>query len=167
MMTALKSTLLAAAAAVALVAPALANDKEVVNPTCRLEPEANCNWGELRKVKAKGKDLHDASFLSARLDEADLEGANLSSAMLQVTNLYKANLKKANLAFSHMHAVNLVGANLEGANLDGVSLLDANLEGANLKGASIHRVTWTAANLSGATWVDGRVCKPGSIGECK
>ena len=151
----------------AMAASAWANDKENVNPSCKLEPEANCGWAELRKLKAQGIDLHDGQFMATRLDEADLTGANLSGSHLQLTNFFKATLKNVDFSYSHMHAVNLVGANLEGANLEGVNLLDANLEGANLKGANIARVIWTAANLSGAIWVDGRVCACGSKGECR
>lgn len=146
---------------------AQANDKENVNPSCKLEPEANCGWAELRKLKAHGIDLHDGQFMATRLDEADLTGANLSGSHLQLTNFFKATLKNVDFSYSHMHAVNLVGANLEGANLEGVNLLDANLEDANLKGAKIAKVIWTAANLSGVTWIDGRVCAKGSKGECR
>lgn len=150
-----------------LATSALANDKENVNPSCQLIPEANCGWAELRKLKAPGIDLHDGQFMATRLDEAELVGANMSGSHLQLTNFYKANLRGVDFSQSHMHAVNLIGANLEGANLEGVNLLDANLSGANLKGAKIDRVLWTAANLSGATWVDGRVCAQGSKGECR
>lgn len=146
---------------------AWANDKENVNPSCQLVPEANCGWAELRKLKAPGIDLRDGQFMATRLDEADLTGANISGAHLQLTNFHKATLKNVDFSYSHMHAVNLVGANLEGANLEGVNLLDANLSGANLKGAKIAKVIWTAANLSGATWIDGRVCAQGSKGECR
>jgi uncharacterized protein YjbI with pentapeptide repeats len=148
-------------------ASAAANDRDNVNPSCKLEPEANCGWAELRKVKASGKDLRDSQFMATRLDEADLSRANLSGSHLQLTNFSKANLQGADLSYSHMHGVNLVGANLEGANLEGVNFLDANLTGANLKGANVKKVLWTATELSGATWVDGRVCAPGSKGECR
>lgn len=158
---------LAAAMVLMVAAQASANDKENVNPSCKLEPEANCGWAELRKVKAAGRDLHDSQFMATRLDEADLSDANLSGSHLQLTNFSKANLKSANLSYSHMHAVNLVDANLEGANLEGVNFLDANLSGANLKGANVKKVLWTATVLSGATWVDGRKCAEGSKGECK
>jgi len=146
---------------------AQANDQENVNPSCKLEPEANCGWAELRKLKAHGIDLHDSQFMATRLDEADLTGANLSGTHMQLANMYKATLKNADLSYSHLHAVNLVGANLQGANLEGVNFLDANLEGANLQGAKIGRVIWTAANLSGTIWIDGRVCAAGSKGECR
>lgn len=158
---------LAGAMVLVMAAQAAANDKENVNPSCKLEPEANCGWAELRKLKAPGKDLHDSQFMATRLDEADLSEANLSGSHLQLTNFNKANLKGANLAYSHMHGVNLVGANLEGANLEGVNFLDANLSGANLKGANVKKVLWTATVLSGATWIDGRKCAEGSKGECK
>lgn len=161
------SALMAVAALPTLAPTALANDKEVVNPSCKLVAEAQCGWGELRGVDAAGMDLRDGQFHAARFDEANLAGANISGSHLQLTNFFKANLKGANLENSHMHGVNLIDANLEGANLNGVNFLDAVLTGANLKGAKIDRVIWIAANLSGATWVDGRVCAEGSKGECK
>lgn len=145
---------------------ARANDKENVNPSCQLVPEANCGWAELRNLKAPGIDLHDGQFMATRLDQADLSGADMSGGHLQLANFQGAVLKGANLSYSHMHAVNLVGADLRNANLEGVNLLDANLERANLQGANVAKVIWTAAKLSGATWIDGRVCGQGSKGEC-
>jgi uncharacterized protein YjbI with pentapeptide repeats len=39
---------------------------------------------------------------------------------------------------------------------------DARLTEANLTNAKL-----TGARLDGAKWMDGRICKEGSIGECK
>jgi len=40
-------------------------------------------------------------------------------------------------------------------------LLNADLTGADLTNANL-----TEANLEGATWIDGGICQPGSIGMC-
>jgi uncharacterized protein YjbI with pentapeptide repeats len=157
---------LAGLVVVGTISPAQAYER-AVNPSCKLEAEANCNWGDLRKAKARGLDLRDSAFLSATLDEGDFEGANFEQALMQLTYMRGGNFRKANFTRAHMHATKLQGANLEGAILDHTNLSSANLEGANLKGASIKQVLWMNAKLSGATWVDGRVCAQGSIGECK
>ena len=65
-----------------------------------------------------------------------------------------------------MHAVNLQNANLMLANLKGVSLLDADLRGANLRGANLTGTILIKARFGGATWVDGRICAPESVGKC-
>ncbi len=155
------------ALAFAFTGPAMANDKEIVNPNCRPEPENQCAFGELRRAQLAGRDLHDGSYDTARLDEANLSGANLSGSSLQVTNLQNANLTNANLERVHLHAANLTGADLSGANLTGANLDKATARGANFRGANLSRAILTGANFSGAAWVDGRTCAEGSIGACK
>ncbi|MBF0323794.1 MAG: pentapeptide repeat-containing protein [Alphaproteobacteria bacterium] len=155
-----------AALVTAMATPALAYER-AVNPSCKLEAEANCNWGNLYRAKAKGLDLRDAAFLSAILDEGDFEGANFEQALMQLTYMRGGNFKNANFTRAHMHATKMQGANLEGAILDHTNLTSSNMEGANLKGASLKNAMLMNAKLSGATWIDGRVCAAGSIGECK
>ena len=60
----------------------------------------------------------------------------------------------------------LVGAPLNGVDLDGKNLAGANLSYANLRGAILNNTNLAGANLSGATWVDGTICREGSIGYC-
>jgi uncharacterized protein YjbI with pentapeptide repeats len=152
----------------AVALPAWANDTENVNPSCKLEPEANCGWAELRKLNKPGLDMHDGQFMATRLDEAVLPGADLSGANMQLANLQKINLSGANLYFAHLHAVNLTNGNLQNANLEGTNFLDAVMRGANLKGAKVsNRTLFIAADLSGAVWLDGRTCAEGSKGECR
>jgi len=141
-------------------------DTAYVNTLCKLEPFTQCSWAVLIGIKAAGKDLHEASMASARLDDANLQGANLSRAILQLANLQNANLMLSNLEHAHLHAVNLQNANLMLANLQHANLLDADLSGANLKGANIQGTIFIQAKLDGATWTDGRICAKGSKGEC-
>jgi hypothetical protein len=88
----------------------------------------------------------------ARLNSVDLTGAYLTGADLKAAALWEADLRGASLT-----GTNLRGANLRGANLTNANLTKADLTGANLRGA----------DLTGATWVDGRRCAEGSVGECK
>lgn len=142
-------------------------DDAEMNTACQPEPHAQCSWARMHGAQWSGRDLSDATLLSIRLDGADLSRANLARANFQVANLAKANLMMANLEDAHMHAVNLQEANLMLANLTGVNLLDADLRGANLRGAKLQKAILIAAKLDGATWVDGRVCAQGSVGECR
>jgi Pentapeptide repeats (8 copies) len=87
----------------------------------------------------------------------DLRGADLRGLDLNAANLEGANLMGANLE----------GVNLESSILDDASCEKANLKNARLHGASIDHATFDEADLQGATWIDGKVCKKGSIGICK
>ena len=61
---------------------------------------------------------------------------------------------------------NLIGAYFQGQDLTDKNLAGANLSYANLQGAILNNTNLAGANLSGATWVDGTVCREGSIGYC-
>lgn len=137
-----------------------------VNTLCKFEPEAQCSWAVRVNAEAAGVDMREASMASMRLDGSNLQGGNFSYAILQLASLKEANLMLANLEGAHMHGVNLRGANLMLANLTKVNLLDADLSGANLRGANLQGAILLKARLDGATWVDGRTCAAGSIGEC-
>lgn len=137
-----------------------------VNSICKLEPEAQCSWAVRVNIEAPGVDMHESSMASIRLDGSNLQGANLSYSIIQLASLKDTNLMLANLEGAHMHGVNLQNANLMLANLRKVNLLDADLTGANLQGANLQGAILIKAKLDGATWIDGRVCAIGSIGEC-
>lgn len=103
---------IAAILGVALANSAFANDRGVVNPSCKPEPENQCAFGELRKANLAGKDLHSGNYDTARMDKANLSNANLAEANLSGATLTKASLRGANLS----------GANLSKASLQGVDL---------------------------------------------
>ncbi len=134
--------------------------------TCQLEPESQCTQAVFLDLDAPGLDMNHASMPQIRLDRAKLRGANFSFAILQLANLKSADLSFSNLEGAHLHAANLQNANLMLANLKDVSLLDADLRGANLQGANLMRTILIQAKLGGATWVDGRICAPESVGDC-
>jgi len=93
---------------------------------------------------------------SCSLPFANLEGASLAWFNLNGSSLIGANLKGANLTGIFLENANLSKANLQNASLVSADLMGAKLENANLDGA----------DLSGATWPDGQVCRPRSIGKC-
>lgn len=92
-------------------------------------------------------------------------------------DLRGADLRGVDLSDANMEGVNLMGANLESVNLEDAVLDDASLEGANLRNARLHGASMDHAGIEGAvllgadlqdvTWIDGKVCKKGSIGICK
>jgi len=55
---------------------------------------------------------------------------------------------------------------LQNADLSNARLVDADLSNADLRGVTLENTDFTGANLSQARWLDGRVCKPHSRGEC-
>lgn len=137
-----------------------------VNTLCKVEPEAQCTQAVRVGLQAPGADLHDSSMGQMRLDKANLQGANLSGSIMQLANLKEANLMMSNLEGAHLHAANLQKANMMLANLKKANFLDADLSGANLRGANLQGAILIQAKLAGATWTDGRICAPGSVGEC-
>lgn len=66
----------------------------------------------------------------------------------------------------------LEGAPLSGANLTGADMSGSSLRGANLQKATLYRAIlpsrkyWIGTNFSGAMWIDGEICRQGSIGRC-
>jgi len=100
--------------------------------------------------------------MRCNLSFADLTGGlNLSGA-----NLSGANLSDAYLSGANLSGANLSGANLSDANLYGGMLARANLSGAILTNVYLYGVNLDNVNLSSTTWIDGKKCKPGSIGVC-
>ncbi len=140
---------------------------ENFNSLCKFEPEAQCTSAVRIGANAPGINMKYSSMEKMRLDGAKLQRANFSYAIMQLINLKGADLMLANLEGAHLHAANLQKANLMLANMKKVNLVDADLSGANLQGANIMGAILIQAKFDGATWVDGRVCSKGSIGECR
>jgi uncharacterized protein YjbI with pentapeptide repeats len=100
-----------------------------------------------------------------------LGGINLSGSVLRNINLEKARFSYSNLQECDLTRTNFKGAvfkkaNLSKANLSHAHFDDANLQSANLYKAIIASTSFENANLENAIWVNGKKCKPGSIGKC-
>jgi uncharacterized protein YjbI with pentapeptide repeats len=110
------------------------------------------NWGEVKRVDLRGRDLAFADATSAFLTNADLrgatltgaqlgfaqvQGADLTAALLQDGVLWHAQLQGALLAKAQLQRANFTSANLQGASLGSAELWSANLSRADLRGADL------------------------------
>jgi len=112
-----------------------------------------------------------AAFVPEDLDQLKKQkkcpGCDLRGADLHGADLADANLEGANLMGANLEGASLTDATLEDASLENANLKNANLHGASLDHATIDGVDFKGADLQDMTWIDGRVCKKGSIGVCK
>ncbi len=131
---------------------------------CTAPAAPGIDW---RNCRLAGLQAIEASLDGARLDSAILIGSNLFGANLHKARLDYADLSVSNLSFADFGNASLKGANLQQADLSGADFSQANLAFANLKGARLEGSKLEDAVLDNAIWTDGRVCAPGSIGECK
>ncbi|MBL4762641.1 MAG: pentapeptide repeat-containing protein [Gammaproteobacteria bacterium] len=136
---------------------------DVSKPDCAAAAFANVNWSHCQKDGASltGKNLNHATLISISLINAQLSHAQLQASDLSYANLKGANMRSADLSNARLMGANLVGASLHSANLSHSDMRYTDLSGANLQNAQL-----TGALLGSAIWVDGKTCKPGSIGNC-
>jgi uncharacterized protein YjbI with pentapeptide repeats len=142
---------------------------------------ANLIRSNLDRVNASaatlsGADLVLASINGAILNNAVMERTDLTHAVMANSNVQgvagigvdasRANLQGSNFTGSNFSEANFTDTNLTDAVLQGVNFTNADLHGANLRGATIAGVDFGGANLSRVIWIDGTVCKDGSVGEC-
>src|SRR5690348_2336648 len=77
---------------------------------------------DLSGLDLSGRNLSDADFTGAYLEETNLAGAKLDSA-----SFFGASLKRANLAGASLRRADMRGTSLRGANLIGADLYEADL----------------------------------------
>jgi uncharacterized protein YjbI with pentapeptide repeats len=133
---------------------------------------ANLVGANLAGVTLAGVRVEEAAWTSeCTLTEGgkcagiDLHGADLQSASLKGIDLHGANLRNARLTGAWLENADLHGADMHGADAITTIFRGANLEGATLEGGHIGSTQFQGANLSNFTWIDGKRCKPGTIGD--
>src|SRR5215470_5604203 len=77
---------------------------------------------DLSGLDLSGRNLADADFTGAILEEANLSGAKLDSA-----SFFGSDLRRVNLSGASMRRADMRGACLRGANLIGADLYEADL----------------------------------------
>jgi uncharacterized protein YjbI with pentapeptide repeats len=107
------------------------------------------DWGEIKRVELRARDLAFADATSAFLANADLRGSTLTGAQLGFAQLQGADLRAAQLQGAVLWQAQLQGALLAEAQLPGARLQGANLQGANLGSAQLWSATLSRANLQG------------------
>ena len=108
------------------------------------------NWGEIKRVELRDRNLAFADATSAFLANADLRGATLTGAQLGFAQLQGADLREAQLQDAVLWHAQLQGALLAEAQLQRANLTSANLHGANLSSAELWSAPLSRANLQGA-----------------
>lgn len=151
---------------------------------CNAPAQPWVNWSNclMEGVRLAATDLRGARMRNANLSGADLRGSQLGGADIAYTNLVGANLtgtemtqaalvganlRNADLSQAKLDGANLAYAVFQGANLTAADLTGADMSNADLKGAMITLARLNEAKLDNAIWTDGKVCGPGSVGECK
>src|ERR1700709_1134847 len=96
-------------------------------------PRAVYAFCDLSGLDLSGRNLADADFTGAYLEETNLAGAKLDSA-----SFFGASLKRANLAGSSLRRADMRGTSLRGSNLIGADMYEADLREGKIaeKGAS-------------------------------
>lgn len=136
-----------------IVPPQLPSSK----PDCNAKG-ATVNWEGCVKtgIDLRGAKMKQSNFNAAKLDNADFSGADLSYATMARASLRAANMEGAILQAADFRGADLTGANLGTSDLRYADFVDAKIDGLRLEGAKLDR----------ASWIDGRICAEGSVGEC-
>lgn len=132
-------------------------------PDCHSSPAPGVVW---RNCSKEGLVAVSVNLKGADMLNADLRGADLHGSNLQFSKLLYANLSMANLSYADLRFAQLYGAGLRNADLTNANLTSANLSYANLKGAKIGGAQLINTRFDRTIWIDGTICKPGSIGVC-
>lgn len=97
---------------------------------------------------------------------ANLSVYGQAKTQMRYTKDYYRLLRTLECRNCDLYKAPLANLNLTGADLSGSNLFQADLRQATLISAKITGVNFRKALLTGAVWIDGKVCKPGSIGKC-
>ena len=135
----------------------------VEHADCAAPAAAGVNWDncKLPGYEAAQADLHGASARNVDFTGAQLVAANFIGADLAYTSLNLADLRRTDLSNARMTGADLRRADLRGARLAGTDMSYADLREARLEG-----VTLSETRFDNALWVDGRICRPGSVDRC-
>lgn len=131
---------------------------------CLLPAHPGVNWNH---CAMDGRFLAGSDLSGAYMNSMSLNGADLSAARLAGVDLSFSNLSRADLRTADLRGARLVGASLRNADLSGARLERADLSYADLRGAMLFGAELTQVRLDSAIWIDGRLCAPGSAGECR
>lgn len=142
----------------------LNTENQASQSDCSLPAATKVNWSNCTfiNLNVEHQNLAFSKLTDAILNEANLLGSNLSGA-----DMAYAEITKSDFTYANLENVRLIGANLQSSDLR-----YANLKNADLSFADLSNVLLAGANLSNVKfdntiWIDGRVCKKGSLGTCQ
>ncbi len=130
---------------------------------CSVAAAPQVNWSncQMPGLVAEQANLRAAQMRNMNLAGARMTSANLIGADLAYTQLNLTDLRRADISNARMTGASLRGADLRGTRLAGADLSYANLSDARLEGAVLNETRFDST-----IWTDGRLCQPGSVGQC-
>jgi len=131
---------------------------------CQAAARAGINWSNCNKA---GLLQQKSQLAGAILNSTNLQGADLSASNLSEAELSYADLSRSNLSLAQFQMAQLKGTNLRSADLNKADFTYADLSYANLQGATVRETIFTGAKLDNVIWVNGQLCLPGSVGQCR
>ncbi len=138
--------------------------KKDVLSDCSLPANKGVNWSScyFLKLDAENQNLGSAILTDAILNESNLLGANFTDS-----DMAYAEIMASDLSYANLERVRLIGANLKHTDLRYANLKDADLSYADLSGALLAGANLENTRFDNTIWVDGQLCRKGSIGLCK
>ncbi|OGH08126.1 MAG: hypothetical protein A2600_13685, partial [Candidatus Lambdaproteobacteria bacterium RIFOXYD1_FULL_56_27] len=116
----------------------------------------------LEKANFAGANLEGAYLVAVNLGGANFEGARLQGADFSYSILGNSNFSNAGLGQAIFYKSDLNNAYFGDADLTGAMLYKSNLK--NVKDKAM--TSFKGAKLGGAVYVEGQLCKAGSLGSC-
>lgn len=127
----------------------------------------NLEDAEMPRLTAKRLTASGTRLVNADLSGGDFQRARIVDSDWRGAKLIGASLRGARIIASDFDEADLRAADLRDAVLIGGTFRFADLRGADFLGADDESLPdFTGADLSGARWVDGSICRRGSIGTC-
>jgi uncharacterized protein YjbI with pentapeptide repeats len=138
------------------------SDKGLVD--CSVPASAGVNWHNCQFVslEAENQNLANAVLTDAKFNDAKLMGVNLTGS-----DMAYSEVKQSDLSYANLEGVRLIGANLSNTDLRYANLKNADLSYADLTGALLAGANMNNVQLGNTIWIDGQVCKKGSVGSCQ
>ena len=106
--------------------------------------------------------LSFTGFIKVIFDKSIMMNSTLANGNFPEASFFRANLYEANFTSANLTRANFKASSLIEANFNNSNLFEADFTGANILNAN-----FDGANLNNATWIDGKKCGLGSIGQCK
>lgn len=132
----MKSLTLAAAAALLLVGPAMAQNAGQI---ARVRAGANCPKCNLFQADLEGAELKGRNYAGARLRQANLSAGIFNRSSFAGGDLRDVEASASVFSSSNFASANLTNASFVGTYLQGANFRGANLGGTNFSGAEMDR----------------------------
>lgn len=137
------------------------------SPSTQLQATRDCSAQPAPEIAWQGCDKRQAALAGARLRGAKLAKIRLDGADLRAADLSYADLRGAVLRGAALNGATLLGADLAGADLSGADLSAAVLDYASLNGADLQGIRFAGTRLGKTAYIDGRICGPESVDDCR